>query len=186
MTMTTTNTTIAIPQDLLTQKSDLEAAVARIIEQQDKLTAQRKDIEAALVNITTVIDILSGKTPVPVPASTTRKPMSEESRRKLSEALKRAAATKKAQKMTTETAAAATDTTAKAPEPAKPSGLTPAPVAAPDNVSPSAAATNIHPNAGKIARTNSASVLTKAAVIAPKVDSHGKGASVPRRGTKGN
>jgi ABC-type transporter Mla subunit MlaD len=87
---------IVIPESLASQKTDLEAALVKITEEQAKLATQRKDIEGALTNLNTVLNILSGKTPVPVtPAAPARKPMSPEARQRISEALKKAAAAKK-------------------------------------------------------------------------------------------
>src|ERR1019366_4781557 len=99
---------VTVPAALAEQKSTLAKALAEITSKESELTKQRTAIKTTLDRIDAAIAMLMGQTPIKFAASTTRKPMSEESRKKLSEALKRAAASKKAQKMTTETPAAAT------------------------------------------------------------------------------
>jgi len=180
---------IAIPESLTQETTRLEEALADIAMKETELVTQRKNLQAALNRIAGAVAVLSGQAHVGT-VSTARKPMSQEARKKISEALKKAAASKKAQGTVAEPAksAAVPDATAKAAEVAPPGVPTPTPtsVEAPPRIVPVAAAANIYSGAEKRGRADAAAMPKKAAAVAPKAQSHGKGASVPRRGTKGN
>jgi hypothetical protein len=93
---------IIVPEALTTQKAELEATLAGIASEEEKLGAQRKDIQVALNTITTGIAILSGQTlPETKPATATgaaRKPMSPEARQRIAEGLRKSAQAKAAAK----------------------------------------------------------------------------------------
>jgi hypothetical protein len=109
---------IAVPGSLTTQRAELEATLAGIASEEEKLALQRKDIQAALNTITTAVAILCGQTlpePKPAASGTTRKPMSAEARQRIAEGLRRAAQAKAIAK---DAQAAASAPTSSAPEPA--------------------------------------------------------------------
>lgn len=85
--------TITVPESLTVQKADLEAALAGIVAEEQKLTSQRQDIQTALQSISTAVAVLSGQ---PLPAikavagiATTRKPMSDEAKKRIGEGLRK-------------------------------------------------------------------------------------------------
>ena len=87
---------IAVPESLTAQKVELEATLAGIASEEEKLATQRKDIQVALQSITTAVAVLSGQ---PLPASkvvtvTGRKPMSPEARQRIAEGLRKSAQAK--------------------------------------------------------------------------------------------
>lgn len=93
---------IAVPESLTTQRAELEATLAGIATEEEKLAAHRKDIQAALQSITIAVAALSG---LPLPdtkpataTGTTRKPMSAEARQRIAEGLRRSAQAKAAAK----------------------------------------------------------------------------------------
>jgi hypothetical protein len=80
---------ISVPESLTVQKAELESALAGIATEEQKLASQRQDIQAALQSISTAVAILSGQ-PLPVTKAapaTTRKPMSEEAKKRIAEGL---------------------------------------------------------------------------------------------------
>src|SRR6202030_1136786 len=83
--------------------AELEATLAGIAGEVEKLAAQRKDIQIALNQISTCISVLSGQPlPDPKPATatgaTTRKPMSDEARQRIAEGLRKSAQARAAAK----------------------------------------------------------------------------------------
>ena len=89
-----TEINIVIPESLIMQRAELEAALTEIARAEEKLAAQRKDIQTALTAIATGIAVLSGKpipTSKPLPGDKpARKPMSEEAKRRIGEGLRKA------------------------------------------------------------------------------------------------
>jgi hypothetical protein len=84
---------IIVPEALTAQKAELESTLAGIATEEEKLAIQRKDILVALHSITTAVAVLSGQ---PLPANkavagvaTTRKPMSEEAKKRIGEGLRK-------------------------------------------------------------------------------------------------
>jgi len=84
---------IAVPEALTAQQAELESALAGIATEELKLAAQRQELQTALQSISTAVAILSGQ---PLPGSkavagiaTTRKPMSEEAKKRIGEGLRR-------------------------------------------------------------------------------------------------
>jgi hypothetical protein len=86
---------IVVPDALTAQKAELETTLNGIAAEEAKLAEQRKDIQIALNQITTCISVLSGQ-PLPdtKPATTTgitRKPMSEDAKKRIAEGLRKSA-----------------------------------------------------------------------------------------------
>ena len=84
---------IVIPESLTAQKAELESALAGIATEEQKLATQRKDIQVALQSISAAVAILTGQ---PLPANkavagiaTTRKPMSDEAKKRIGEGLRK-------------------------------------------------------------------------------------------------
>ena len=84
---------IAVPEALTAQQAELESALAGIATEELKLAAQRQELQTALQSISTAVAILSGQ---PLPGSkavagiaTTRKPMSEEAKKRIGEGLRK-------------------------------------------------------------------------------------------------
>src|ERR1700693_2417592 len=89
---------IVVPDALTTQRAELEATLAGIASEEERLAAQRKDIQVALNQITSCISVLSGQ-PIPDTKPATapgpvRKPMSPEARQRIAEGLRKSAQTK--------------------------------------------------------------------------------------------
>lgn len=109
-------TVIVIPESILTQQNEMEQKIAELNTNIAALVAFREELESGLMKISHVISILNGEIPVIAPPTVSgRKPMSEEAKAKISEALK-ASHLRKSQ------------LTAEVPQPASPE---PAPLAEP-------------------------------------------------------
>ena len=82
---------IAVPEALTAQQAELESALAGISTEEQKLAAQRLEIQAALTTLATGIAVLSGKSLPATKAApvSTRKPMSEEAKKRIGEGLRR-------------------------------------------------------------------------------------------------
>jgi hypothetical protein len=83
--------TITVPDALTAQKAELEATLAGISTEEKKLAAQRQELQAALTTLATGIAVLSGQ-PLPVTKAapaTTRKPMSDEAKKRIGEGLRK-------------------------------------------------------------------------------------------------
>jgi len=108
---------IAVPAALTAQQAELEATLAGISSEEQKLATLRQELQAALTTLATGIAVLSGQ---PLPASkvaptTTRKPMSPEARQRIGEGLRRY---REAQALAKAAQATASAPPASAPEPA--------------------------------------------------------------------
>jgi len=82
---------IAVPESLTAQKAELDSTLAGIATEEQKLATQRKDIQTALQSISAAVAILSGQ-PLPetkAAPATTRKPMSEEAKKRIGEGLRK-------------------------------------------------------------------------------------------------
>lgn len=94
-----TTTTVEIPTSLLEQQASLNASLATIAEEQAKLATQKSEVEASLARLDRAIRFLRGEEiPVMRPAGSNgpRKPMSEEAKQKIREAMLRRSAAAKA------------------------------------------------------------------------------------------
>jgi hypothetical protein len=82
---------IAVPEALTAQQAELESALAGISTEEQKLAAQRLEIQAALTTLATGIAVLSGKSLPATKAApvSTRKPMSEEAKKRIGEGLRK-------------------------------------------------------------------------------------------------
>lgn len=92
-----TTTMITIPESLTNEKTRLEKLLTEIITKEAELAKQRGEITSSLDRIAGAVAVLSGQ---PLPKSTTsaaRRPMSDEARKKIGDALRKRAADKKAQ-----------------------------------------------------------------------------------------
>jgi peptidoglycan hydrolase CwlO-like protein len=90
MLMTPIN--IAVPESLTKQKRELETTLTTILAEEEKLVTNRKEIQAALAIIASSVAILSGEL---VPTAT-RKPMSDDAKKRIAEGLQKAREAKKA------------------------------------------------------------------------------------------
>src|SRR5450755_3728105 len=81
---------IIVPETLVSQQAELNLNLAATDAEIAKLIGLRSEIEASLQMISNAILILSGEElPMTAPTVSGRKPMSEESKRKISEGLKK-------------------------------------------------------------------------------------------------
>ena len=83
---------IAVPESLTKQKRELETTLTTILAEEEKLVTNRKEIQAALAIIASSVAILSGEL---VPTAT-RKPMSDDAKKRIAEGLQKAREAKKA------------------------------------------------------------------------------------------